>query len=108
MFSQLSWEKQSDSGLNLSGRDGLSLVVVSKSRSFSGNSLENVIHEGVHDRHALRADASIGMNLLQDFVDVDRVRFLPLLPAFLIASNTASLLPCLFLGFLSSNWRHLD
>ena len=106
MLGQFTWEEQTDSGLDLSGRDGLSLVVESETGSFSGDSLEDVIHEGVHDGHALGADTGVGVHLLQDFVDVDRVRFLPLPLAFLVSGDTACFLAGLLFGFLSCYWRH--
>ena len=48
------------------------------------------------------------MDLLEDLVDVDRVGFLPLLLSLLVSSDTASLLACLLLGFLSGNRGHLQ
>ena len=49
VLSQFTWEQQPDGGLNLSAGDSRSLVVVSESGGFSGNSLEDVIHKTVHD-----------------------------------------------------------
>ncbi len=108
MLGQFTGEEQSDSGLDLSGGDGLALVVVSEAGSLSGDPLEDVVHEGVHDGHSLRADPGVGVHLLQDLVDVDGVGFLPLPLAFLVTGNTSGFLACLFLGFLSSNWGHGD
>ena len=53
MFSQFSWEEEPDSGLDFPGGDGGPLVVVSKTGSFSSNTLEDVIDKGVHDAHGL-------------------------------------------------------
>ena len=53
MFSQFSWEEETDSGLDFPGGDGGPLVVVSKTGSFSGNTLEDVVDKGVHDAHGL-------------------------------------------------------
>ena len=108
MFGQFTGEEQSDSGLDLSGRDGLALVVMSEAGSLSCDPLEDVVHERVHDRHSLGADPGVGVHLLQDFVDVDGVRFLPLPLAFLVTGGTSGLLSCLLFGFLSSNWRHVE
>ena len=52
------------------------LVVVSQTRRFGSNTLEDVVHKRVHDAHGLAGDASIGVDLFQDLVDVDRVAFL--------------------------------
>ena len=106
VLGQFTGEEQTDSGLDLSGRDGLALVVVSETGSFSCDPLEDVVHEGVHDGHSFRADSGVGVHLLQDLVDVDGVGFLPLPLAFLVTGNTSGLLACLLLGFLSSNWGH--
>jgi len=108
VLGKLAGQQESYSGLYLSAGDGLALVVVSKTRSFSGNSFEDVVDEGVHDGHALGADPGVGVDLLQDLVDVDRVRFLPLLLAFLtVTGGTASLLTGFLFSFLSCDWRHV-
>ena len=107
VLGQLSGEKQAHSSLYLSRRDGLLLVVETETGSLAGNPLEDVIHEGVHDRHAFGADACVRVHLFQDFVDVDGVRLLPLpLSLLAISSRAAGLLACLFLGFLSSDGGH--
>ena len=84
VLGKLSWKEKPDSSLDLPGGDGGPLVVVGKTGGLGGDALEDVIDEGVHDGHSLGADASVGVDLLEDLVDVDRVRFLPLL-AFLLA-----------------------
>lgn len=108
VLGQLTGQEQADSGLDLSGRDGLALVVVSEARSLSCDPLEDIVDEGVHDRHALGADSSVRVDLLQHLVDVDRVGFLPLLLAFLaVTGGTASLLAGFLLCFFTRNGRHL-
>lgn len=108
VLGKLAGQQESYSSLYLSAGDGLALVVVSKARSFSGNSFEDVVDEGVHDGHALGADPGVGVDLLQDLVDVDRVRFLPLLLAFLaVTDGTASLLTGFLFSFLSCDWWHI-
>ena len=86
MLSQLPGQEEPHRGLDLPGGDGGPLVVVGKTGSLGGDALEDVVHEGVHDGHGLGADASVGVDLLQDLVDVDRVRFLPLLTPLLAIS----------------------
>ena len=56
----------------------------------SSNTLEDVVHEGVHDGHGLAGDASVGVDLLQHLVDVDRVG-LPPPPALFLVSGTLGL-----------------
>ena len=107
MLGQFSGQEQTNSGLDLSGGDGLALVVVGQAGGLSCDPLEHVIHEGVHDGHALGADAGVRVHLLQDLVDVDGVRLLPLLLAFLaVTGRAAGLLASAFLGFLSRYRRH--
>ena len=77
VLGQLSGEKKTDGGLDLSGGDGAPSVVVSQTRGLGGNTLEDIVDEGVHDAHGLGADSSVGVDLLQDFVDVDGVGFPP-------------------------------
>ena len=64
-----------DSSLDLSGGDGTSPVVVSQSAGLSGNTLKDVIHEGVHDGHGLAGYTGVTVDLLEDLVDVDGVGF---------------------------------
>ena len=49
MLCQLSGEKETNSGLDLSTRDGGAFVVVSQTGCLGGNALEDVVHEAVHD-----------------------------------------------------------
>jgi len=66
VLGQLSWKDESDSRLDLPGRDGAPLVVAGESSSLLGNPLKDVVDERVHDDHGLLGDSSIGMNLLED------------------------------------------
>ena len=99
MFGQFSGEEQTDSGLDLSGGDGASSVVVGQPAGLSGNALKDVIHEGVHDRHGLAGYTSVRVDLLEDLVDVDGVGFPPP-PLPLLVSGTGGL--CLAGGLLCS------
>ena len=85
MFGQFTRQQKPDGSLDLPGGDGGSLVVVSKTGSFSSDTFEDIVDEGVHDAHGLGGDTSVGVDLFQDLVDVDGVRFLTLLGALLIA-----------------------
>ena len=61
-------------------------------------------------KEGVRTDSGVGVNLLQNFVDVDRVRLLPLL-LFFLAINTGGatgLFSRTFLCFLSCCWRHIE
>ena len=92
MFGQLSGEQESHSSLDFSTGDSASLVVMSKARRFGSDSLKDVVNERVHDRHGFAGNTSVGVNLLQDFVDIDSEGFLPALLPLLFVSGTDSLL----------------
>ena len=101
MFGKFSWEKKPYSGLDLAAGDGRLLVVVSKTRGFDGDSLEDVIDERVHDAHGLAGDSSVGVDLLQHLVDVDGVGLLPaLLPLFAVSGGHLGFSTSLLLAFL--------
>ena len=53
MLGQLTGQEKPDGGLDLPRGDGGPLVVVSESAGLGGDSLEDVVHEGVHDGHGL-------------------------------------------------------
>ena len=86
MLSQLSGQEEPHRGLDLPGSDGRPLVVVGQTGSLSGDPGEDVVDKGVHDAHGLGRDSSVGVHLLQDLVDVDSVRLLPLSLALLLVA----------------------
>ena len=73
MLSKLSRKNQSYSRLDLSRRKSSLGVVLAQFACLGGDALEQVVQEGVHDRHGLLGDARVWMDLLQHFVDVDGV-----------------------------------
>lgn len=73
MLCELAGQNEPDRGLDLPRRDGRLLVVPSQAGGLSGNLLENVIDERVHNGHCLTADSGVGMHLLEDLVDVNLV-----------------------------------
>ena len=72
MSGQLSGEDELDGRLDFPGRESSSLVETDELGSLSGDSVEGVVDEGVHDVHGLLGDSDIGVHLLEDLVDVDR------------------------------------
>jgi hypothetical protein len=56
---------------------------VSQTGGFRSNTFEDVVNERVHDAHGLARNTSVWVDLLQDFEDVDGIRFLPLLAMLL-------------------------
>ena len=86
VLGQLSGQEEPDSGLDLPGGDGGPLVVVGELAGLSGDALEQVVDERVHDAHGLGGDTGVGVHLLEDLVDVDGIGLLPLaLPLLLVA-----------------------
>ena len=71
MSGEFSGEDELDSRLNFAGRKSSSLVESDELGSLSGDSVEGVVDEGVHDVHGFLGDADVGVHLLEDFVDVD-------------------------------------
>ena len=72
MLSKLTGKEQFNTGLDFTRRQGSLLVVSDKLGGFQGDFLEDIVDERVHDVHGLLGDTSIGMDLLQDLVDVKR------------------------------------
>ena len=86
VLGELTREEEPDSGLDLAGGDGGPLVVVSQTAGLSSDSLKEIVDERVHDAHGLGGDPSVGVDLLQDLVDVDGVGLLPLVPLLLLVA----------------------
>ena len=86
VLGELTREEEPDSGLDLAGGDGGPLVVVSQTAGLSSDSLKEIVDERVHDAHGLGRDPSVGVDLLEDLVDVDGVGLLPLALLLLLVS----------------------
>ena len=71
MLGELTWKEKSDSSLDLSGGESVLLVVSDELGGLGGDLLEDIVDEGVHDGHGSLGDSGLGMNLLEDSVDVD-------------------------------------
>ena len=84
--------------MDLARCDGLSLVVTSKTSSFLGNTLEDIVDEGVHDGHGLVGDTSIGVYLLENLVDEGGVRVVVSLTGSSLGVNLLGDLLDLLLG----------
>jgi len=91
MLSKLTWKEKPDCSLDFPGGNGGPLVVVGEFTGLSSNTFKQVIDERVHDAHGLGGDTSIRVHLLEDLVDVDGIRFLPLLVPLLLVSLGDSL-----------------
>ena len=70
MLGKFTRKKQTDCSLDLARTQGCLLVVTSKARSFKSKSLEDIVDEGVQDRHASLGDTDLRVDLFEDLVDV--------------------------------------
>lgn len=77
MLGKFTGQQETHGGLDLSGGDRGPLVVVSQSGGLGSDSLKDVVDEAVHDGHGLAGHTGVGVHLLQNFVDVDRVALPP-------------------------------
>ena len=68
---EFSGEDELDSWLNFPRGESSSLVESDEFGSLSGDSIEGIVDEGVHDVHGFLGDTDVGVDLLEDFVDVD-------------------------------------
>ena len=105
VLGQFTRQEETNCGLDFARRDRFLLVLERETRSFGSDTLEDIVDEGVHDAHGLGRYSDIGMDLLQDVVDVDSVCFLSLSLPLLLArsSDLSSLLSSTLLSLL----RHL-
>ena len=99
MLGKLSWEEESDGGLDFSGGESVLLVVSDELGGFSGNLLEDVVDEGVHDAHGSLGDSSLWVHLFENSVDVDGEGF----NSLLLSGNDGFS----WLGFSWGSW-HFD
>ena len=79
VLGQFTGKHEANSSLDLAAAEGGLLVVSGELSGFSGDALENVVDERVHDGHSFLGDTSVRVDLLQHAVDVGRVRFHALL-----------------------------
>mgnify|MGYP000910228047 CR=1 FL=1 len=106
MLGKLTREHKTNSRLDLAGREGGLLVVGGKLSGLAGDALEDVVDERVHDAHPLLADAGVGVDLLEDLVDVGGVGFDALLAALLLAAIGGDLLDSLGRSLLGWCFSH--
>ncbi len=88
---ELSGEDELDSRLDFAGGESSPLVEADELGALSGDSVEGVVNEGVHDVHGLLADADVGVHLLQDLVDVDGEGLNSSSSGFLVSSGSLGL-----------------
>jgi len=84
VLGKLTREYQANSGLNLTRGKGRLLVVLAELASLGGEAVKYVADERVHDAHGLLGDTDLRVNLLENTVDVGRVRLDALLRALLL------------------------
>ncbi|XP_041040117.1 uncharacterized protein LOC121276143 isoform X1 [Carcharodon carcharias] len=82
-FGQFPWQHEANDALDLSGRDGVVLVVVNGVQSLGGNELENVNNERIHNTHGLGRGPGGRVDLGQHPVHVSGIALLARFPPFL-------------------------
>ena len=87
VFGQFTRKHEADGRLNLATAQRSLLVVRRELSSLRGNAFKDIVNKRVHDRHALLGNTRVGVNLLQDLVNVRRVRFRTLLVLRRLASG---------------------
>lgn len=105
VFGELTRQQQADGGLDLPTGDRRALVVVRKTRRFGSDAFEDVVDERIHDAHRFARDTGVRMHLLEHFVDVDRVRFLPLALLLLVPFGDVFLCLAGFLRCFTAGFR---
>ena len=95
---KFSGEDELDGRLDFSGGQGSPLVEPDELGAFSGDSVEGVVDEGVHDVHGLLGDTDVGVHLLEDLVDVDGEGLNSSSSGFLVSFGSG----CLFLSHFKS------
>jgi len=114
MLCEFAGQNQPHCSLNLARRDSRLLVVRSQLGGLARDAFKDVVDKRIHDAHSLVRDASIGMNLLEDLVDIRRVGLLSRGLLLLDAFARGSLWFLLFLAdgslacgrrFLLCGWR---
>ena len=71
VLGELTWEEETNGGLDLAGGEGVLLVVADETGRLGGDLLEDIVDEGVHDAHGSLGDTGLWVHLLQNSVDVD-------------------------------------
>ena len=79
MLGELAGEDEADGRLDLARAERLLLGEAADVGGLVADALEEVRNEVAHDSHALGRDARVRVHLLEDLIDVARVRLLRLL-----------------------------
>ena len=110
MLGKLTRENKTSSSHDLSGGDGVALVVTSDVTGLSGNAVKDIVDKGVHDGHGTLADASVGVDMTENLEDVGRiaVKAAAVLAGSLLVTLDAGGLLLNLLSLRSSGLRHLD
>ena len=106
MLGKIAWENELDSGLDFTGTEGVPVVHVDEASTFTGDPLEDICDERVHNEHGLVGDTDIWVDLLENLEDVGGEGLGPLLvPLLLIlGSGGSTLLFFAFDGWLLLGW----
>lgn len=105
VLSQFTGQQKTHRGLNFPAGDRRPFIIVSQSARFCSDPFKDVVHETVHDAHCFARNSCIRMDLLQYFVDIDCVAFLPLTLLLLVAFGNVLLSFTRLLGCFTASFR---
>ena len=74
MVGKVSWKDELDGSLDVGGGKSDLLLVSGELGGLNSDSLEDIVDERVHDSHTLLGDSDVTVDVLENSVDVDRVR----------------------------------
>ena len=87
MLGKLTGKHETNGSLDLARAQGSLLVVGGELSSLTSDTLKDIVDEGVHDGHSLLGDAGVGVDLLEDLVDVRGVALDALLGSLLLVAG---------------------
>ena len=102
VLDEITRKEELDCGLDLTGGDGGLLVAVSKTTGLGSDPLKQINVHGGEDAHGLGMETSVGVDLLQNPLDVDGVGLLPPPSLLLLLFSLDGRVSC-SAGWLSRN-----
>ena len=70
MLGQFTWQEEPNRRLYFSAAEGLLFIDTNEFLALLAEAVEYVVNEAVHDGHRSLGDAGLGMNLLEDAIQV--------------------------------------
>ena len=87
MLCKLSWQEETNRGLDLSRRQSGSVSISAETESLVRQAVECIVNEGVHDIHRTTRNTHVRVDLLENLVDVRGEGFDTSLTTLLVVSR---------------------